>query len=265
MGFKTTSTTTTNIPIYAAWECSKCGEKNFSNGALQFQASSSTRSIPTKKEIERIEKQSEKYVDELFQKKAIDIIRDPIKNHSRFRESFYLYNCRCKKCNHKEKWYTKLYWQIPVLALDFLPALLSLTNLLANPANFKSWLFFVFFGGILALCIYSEFYFKKILKKTPQKYMPIIGSLNPILNDLAEKSNYKLLTPDEVQDAIGYKETPIVLPQEKMNKTEKSENDKISIQEQSNVVDASEFCRKCGTKLFGDSEFCHKCGCKIIR
>lgn len=265
MGFKTTSTTTTNIPIYAAWECSKCGEKNFSNGVLQFQASSSTRSIPTKKEIERIEEQSEKYVDELFRKKAINIIRDPIKNHSRFRESFFLYNCRCQKCNHKEKWYKKLKWQMAIFALNFTPSIISVLAVISEPENLGSWLFFSICAAIIVFAIYSEAHFKTILKNIPKKHMPIIGSLNPILNDLAEKSNYKLLTPDEVQDAIGYKETHIVLPQEKMNKAEKSENDKISIQEQSNVVDASEFCRKCGTKLFGDSEFCHKCGCKIIR
>lgn len=262
MGIKTTSTSTVNIPIYAAWECSKCGEKNFSEGVLSFSASSSTKSFATKKELERIENNSKTWVNELWKSKALGIISDPIKNYSRFRESFHLHNKRCHNCNNKEKW-NKGTGYLVFAGIGLPLTIISVLCLFSNVTNLSAWLFFIFSISILGCGFYFEYHFKTILKKIPKNSMPIIGSLNPELNELMEENNYKLLSPEEVFNSISIEKQSVI--ENKNNSEENVEIGETSQDKSKEYIKDELFCRKCGTQLLEDSEFCHKCGCETIR
>ncbi len=258
MGTRTTSTTTVDVPVYAAWECSSCGEKNFSDGVFSFSASSTTRAFPTKNELERIQNESEAYADELWKKKALNVIKDPIKNYSRFRQSLHIYDSACHKCGNKEKW-NKGMGYMTIFALDFIPTIISLICVISAPTSFSAWLFFLIFGAIMAFCVYSEYHFKAILKNVPKNSMPRIGSLNPELCKFAEENNYKILTPQQVLECFD--NSTVAIDEIDIVKQEEKDTTPIKHEESNNECS---FCRKCGTQLFGDSEFCHKCGCKII-
>lgn len=264
MGTRTTSTTTVNVPVYAAWECSHCGEKIFSDGVFSFSASSSTRAFPTKKELERIKNDSKEYAEELWKKKALGVITNPIKNYSRFRQSLHIYDNICPKCGNKEKW-NKDMGYMSIFALNFTPTIISLICLIASPSSLWAWLFFLIFGTIFVFCIYSEYHFKTILKKIPSKSMPVIGSLNPELKEYAKENNYNILTPQEVLTQISAEE---VSCDGDIEETEMN-NEKIGgvISEKTQLDTSNDnvsFCRKCGTQLLDESEFCHKCGCEKV-
>lgn len=202
MGTRVTSTSTVYIPAYAGWECSACGEKNFREAVIAFSASSSTKAFPTKKELERIENNSNQYVDELWRKKALGIIRDPIKNYSRFGESFHVYDCNCQKCGHKEKW-NQNRWFVKAFGFGMPLALISIIWLISEISSVGAWLFFLLVGAFVGGCIYAECHFKTVLKKIPKRSMPIIGSMNPDLTKHAKENGYKLLLPQEVLERLS--------------------------------------------------------------
>ncbi len=201
MGAKTTSTTAINIPVYAAWKCSSCGENNFSEGVFSFSASSSTGAVPAQKTIENLQNESATIADDLCKTKALNVIKDPINNYSRFRQSLHLFDCACHKCGNKEKW-NKSMGYMTILGLVFMPTIISLICVISAPKSLLAWLFFSVFVIVMAFCAYSEYHFKTILKKIPNKSMPKIGSLNPELCRFAKENNYKILTPQQVWDSL---------------------------------------------------------------
>ena len=55
-------------------------------------------------------------------------------------------------------------------------------------------------GAISALVI--ERYFSKIMTRIPEKYTPVLGSINPEVINYAEKLNRTIPTPDETLEIV---------------------------------------------------------------
>ena len=253
MGVRTTSTSTISIPIYAAWECSNCKTINFSQGNLFFSSSTTTSAFATKNELERIKNSSRSKVDRLWKHDALGIIEDPINNYSSLRDSLRISNYKCKECGNKEKW-KKGMGYMNAMAFCLLPFILALLCVIAAPLDLGPWIFLLICSACIACCVYSHFHFKTVLKNIPKNSMPIIGSLNPELCEIAKANNYKLLSPQEVVTSL--------IMQRVNNNTQNKDN---VIEGTPNINESSLYCRKCGAELLADSEYCHKCGCKAVR
>ena len=196
MATSTTVTSTINVPIYAAWKCSKCGELNFSKGHINCTVHSTSHAFTHKNRVEQASTESSLKVKAIWKEHALKIICDPANNYSGMRDCFYLANCKCQKCNHKEKWHSG--FDLTNLAmLSAAPFLFSIMFVIGFPKTFWSWAFAILFGVLIVSGWIYEKCVKKAFRKIPRENMPIIGSMEPELRKYAVQNKKFIPEPEQ--------------------------------------------------------------------
>lgn len=262
MGTRVTVTSTISVPVCAAWKCSKCGKTNFETGEIRCSSQETASGWSLEKKVNNAERKTEETVRATWKSTALGIIKDPIKNYKDVQNCLYL-SGKCDRCKHKEKWAKGRVYEI-------IQMIFSLPTLLTGIAAFRSgsiqgWIIFLLCCGVIAWSFYLEKHFKTVLENIPVANMPTIGALSVELQMYAKEQGYDLpgLNVAEIADKkqVRFEErTPAILPAtlNRNHNTPSKTNPKNTT-----TVEASFFCRKCGSKLFGDSEFCHKCGTEV--
>ena len=100
----------------------------------------------------------------------------------------------------------------------------------------------------------------------PERYSPVIGSLNEELLAYATAKGIAVPDPSEVMrivDADGERMKKAVVNSSPVNEVVQFKNPELKKEKTPQIQYG--FCRKCGTRLVTDSGFCHKCGTQIVK
>ena len=261
MATKTIYTSTISVPSYASWKCEKCGEINFSIGTVQCQEQKSTTSFRNSK-LEATKEAASNLVQTNWKKHVVKFIFEPKENAQSLRKDFFLDNTNCTKCGAKPKWDKDMkYWTYTTLAC--FPTMVSGLIAFECKTSIIAWLIFVALASVVVWGIVSESSYKKMMKKLPKQYTPVIGTLNQELVEYANALGKKIPTPEETIAIVKAYKSDYRPYQKNANKQEKKKEN-LTVGEESNFTEYI-FCRKCGNKLFNDSDFCHKCGKEVVR
>ena len=195
MATKTIYTSTISVPSYASWKCEKCGEINFSVGTLQCQEQESTTSFRNSK-LEATREAASNRVQTNWKNHVVKFMFEPNENAQSLRRDFFLENTTCTKCGEKPKWDKDMkYWTYTTLA--FFPAMVSGLIALECKTSIIAWLIFVALVSVVVWGFVSELSYKKMMKKFPKQYTPVIGSLNQELVEYANALGKEIPTPEE--------------------------------------------------------------------
>lgn len=257
MSSKTVYTSTIAVPVYAGWKCEKCGEVNFATGSIvvKRQASSSSWRHSKQKEAEA---KAASLAQAEWAGEALQIILDPNNHAQDIRSDLSLQDTHCTKCGKKPKWDKDMKY-LAWVALCFMPTIISGIAAIGIRTSPVAWLIFTTFLAIIVTAFIHESRYKKMMKNLPQKYTPVIGSINPDLLEYAEALGKKIPSPDECFDIIKEYDQVATLTTPKIQPVAENPGSKNITTVQSN------FCRKCGAQLQSDSNFCCKCGAEIIK
>ena len=201
MARRTTYTSTIRVPIYASWKCPSCGEKNFSLGNITCTRQETTSSLRKSKQEEAKNEASSRAQND-WKQNAVDIIFNPQKNPQNLRNDLYLQNTNCTKCGKKPSW-DKGNGYMTLLALSFVPAIISGIVAISMKTSWIAWLIFAALLGAIVYCFVSEIAYKKSIVNMSKEYLPVMGSQNNELIAYAERQGRKLLSPDETLQMAG--------------------------------------------------------------
>lgn len=258
MATRTTYTSTITVPVYASWKCENCGEVNFATGTIACKCQETTSSWSSSKQRET-EERAAKRARASWANDAYRIISDPSHSGHAMYSNFFLQNTNCTKCKKKPRWNKNVKF-LPLIGLMMPVALISGIVAFTSLTSISAWLVFIASAGFIVWGIAREEVYNKMMVKLPQKYLPVIGSLNEELRDHAARFGKTIPTPDEcIETVMGYDRISQGI-NEKAHMVFSTTTDSVS-----SDTKAASFCRKCGTKLAEDSDFCHKCGTKIIK
>lgn len=251
MATRTTYTSTITVPVYASWKCEECGEINFATGSIVCKREESSSSLRPSKQKEAKENAANKAKTEWIDE-AYKIINDPNHNGSAMYSNFFLQSTKCTKCGKKPRWNKNAKF-LPLAGLCMPIALISGIVAFATLTSIIAWLIFLASAGFIVWGIAREEIYKKMMRKLPKKYTPVIGSLNAELIEYAGTLDKTIPNPDECITIVREYDQNI--------------NDSIPKVQPAvdNTIVQSNFCRKCGTQLQADSDFCHKCGTETIK
>ena len=194
MASRTVYTSIISIPAYASWKCEECGEVNFSRGVIECKREETSRIMFYSKKIEqRVTAQAE--AD--WAPNALKIISDTNNSGSEiYNNCFRLEYKRCAKCGKKPRWNKNVRFLF-LLPFCFVGVLLGGYAAFVDAASVDAWLILFASIGIIACYILREVLYKRMLRKLPKKYTPVIGSDNYELIEYAESLGKKIPDPDE--------------------------------------------------------------------
>lgn len=258
MASRTVYTSTITVPVYASWKCEQCGEVNFATGTIVCKRQVSSSSWRSSKQREA-EERAASLAQAEWASETYQIISDPNNHAQDMRNGLFLQNTKCSKCGKKPKWDRDMKY-LAWGGLCFMPAIISGIAAIAIGTSPIAWLIFAAFLAIIVTAFISESRYKKMMRKLPKVYTPVMGSLNTELIEYAGALGKTIPNPIEciatVKSYGQITNTSTSKVQPTVDNTT-SENNTTTVQ--------SNFCRKCGTKLQPDSSFCHKCGTEIIK
>lgn len=193
MSSRVVYTSTVTVPIYASWKCEECGEVNFAAGVITCQRRESSSSWRSSKQREAEERAAVRARAE-WAGEAFKIISDPNHSAPTMYNGLCLQNTKCTKCGKKPRWNKN---ESPFTVLCMIVALISGMVAFATLTSIVAWLIFLASAGFFAWGIVQEIVFKKMMPKLPEKYTPVIGSLNEELIAYAEAIGKTIPNPDE--------------------------------------------------------------------
>lgn len=203
MATKTIYTSTMTIPIYASWKCEKCGKTNFSTGSMVCSRQNSTSSWSPSRQQE-VKEHTRNQVSVEWIGETYRIIIDPKNNAQNMRAGLFLQNTRCSQCRKKPRWDKNMRY-VTWGTLCMFPTIISGILAIANATNPVAWLVFSGLLAIVITAIISEPRYKKMMKKLPKEYTPVIGSLHPDLVNHARLLKTTIPTPEEcIATVMGY-------------------------------------------------------------
>lgn len=257
MASKITYTSTITVPVYASWNCEKCGEANFATGTIVCKRQESTGSYRLSRQEEAKESAATK-VKEEWTGDAFKIISDPNHSGTEMYYNFYLQDTNCTKCGKRPRW-SKNEKFLPLVSMCMVLALISGIVAFTTMTSVVAWLVLLASVGVIAWYLLREVVYTNMMPNLPKIYTPVIGSLNAELIEYAEAHGKTIPTPDECIAAVkSYTETVNTAAPEGQLAIES----KILVND---TIASPGFCRKCGAKLQADSSFCHKCGTKTAK
>lgn len=200
----TTYTTTITVPVYGSWRCEHCGEVNFSTGTVKCTCQDNTVSIRNSKHKEVKEKVASTAITQ-WTGHAYKIIMHPKSDAKDTYDSLLLENTRCKKCGKKPSWnksYMYGIWGGICFLLAIINGYLTIGEVIRGEINILSLLITIFalIGAVSAFFIGRHF--STMMSRIPDKYTPVLGSLNPELINYAKQFDKVIPTPDETIDIV---------------------------------------------------------------
>lgn len=187
---RVTYTASVNVPVYANWKCEKCGSINLSKGRIHVAQTESSVAIRESKQNAAKER-AISAVEETWAEEALQIITEFNKT-PQMRNEISL-SSSCSKCKAKPEWAgPKGKWLYSLLVPV---AIVGMFLFIAE----EYLLFFV------ALCIglgmiftakVCEFGYETKVSNLPEKYKPVMGSVNGNLVEYAKAHGKTIPTPE---------------------------------------------------------------------
>ncbi|WP_143008433.1 hypothetical protein [Pseudobutyrivibrio sp. YE44] len=179
---------TVNVDV--GWKCSKCGEYNCSHGVLKVSFSSTTSNL-TRRRVEKAKAELEETTNRRWKDAALGIIRDPVYNAKKLRESLLLSNNgKCKNCKKREIWAKTSRWYVGLAYICMPLAFFTLGGLIGCTTWEESIPLIIALGIEIACAVAGNYYdytFQKRLSRIPRESLPKIVCNNADLVDYARE------------------------------------------------------------------------------
>ena len=194
----TVYTSRITVPVYACWRCEKCAEVNFSTGRIVCERQESTM-LHSRREATRAAAANR--VMEEWSGEAYRILSDP-RNHAKDMRKDLRLSARCSKCGKKPRWEKDMRYRTwggaCILVAVFFGYLLA-----TGITSVATWVLFGIFSvlGVAVCCI--GFHHDDMMRKLPDAYMPVLGSLNPEWIEYARARGTIIPAPDACLAAVG--------------------------------------------------------------
>lgn len=275
---KTVYTATISLPMYAAWRCPKCNKINFSTGTIicQRQAQASTSLLGLSQE--EAEKRAMDSAKQEWADDALAIMLSPRQHTTEVHENLKMGNAVCAGCGQKPKWSRGVgNWTIVMIGASLIGFISGIVAI-GIKNSIIAWSIFAVCIGVISAGIIKGIRYRTMIKKLPNEFTPVFGTINSELVDYARNRGESIPTPEEAVEIVIKNEkniepenpiTPIEdvtenpdnkRPDEEMKKTLIVENS-----ESENKAPATiRYCKHCGQKLLENSIYCSYCGEKVI-
>lgn len=195
MASKVEHIATIRVPVYAAWKCSKCNTVNANEGVIQCIGATTSYSFKTSN-LEADKQEAMNQAEAEWKSNALKLMTNP-REYEYLRRDLLFGKIKCKSCGKQPIW-NKKGTLLRILMMLSMPLGLIFAYLaISVKTNIVLWVLLAACIGIVVYAIMEDKTFENKVRNLPDKYSPVIGTMNEELLAYANAHGKKVPTVDE--------------------------------------------------------------------